>query len=76
LSTEGQRGASLAHDAARRWATRDARGFELAYPVVQIGAARHLLAGLEVPASVEAFNAGDDAIAADFEASTQQGLEP
>jgi hypothetical protein len=42
----------------------------------RIGAARHLLAGLAVPASVEAFNAGDDAIAADFEASAQQGLTP
>ncbi|SFT50157.1 type II toxin-antitoxin system Phd/YefM family antitoxin [Paraburkholderia aspalathi] len=42
----------------------------------RIGAARHLLAGLAVPASVEAFNAGDDAVAADFEASAQQGLAP
>ena len=42
----------------------------------RIGAARHLLAGLKVPASVEAFNAGDDAIAADFEASAKLGLEP
>ncbi|MGP8431835.1 type II toxin-antitoxin system Phd/YefM family antitoxin [Paraburkholderia fungorum] len=40
----------------------------------RIGAARHLLAGLGVPASIEAFNAGDEAIAADFEASAQQGL--
>ena len=42
----------------------------------RIGAARHLLAGLSVPASVEAFNVGDDAIAADFDASVQQGLAP
>jgi prevent-host-death family protein len=42
----------------------------------RIGAARHLLAGLAVPATVEAFNAGDDVIAADFEASTQQSLTP
>jgi prevent-host-death family protein len=42
----------------------------------RIGAARHLLGGLAVPPTVEAFNADDDAIAADFEASTRQGLAP
>jgi prevent-host-death family protein len=42
----------------------------------RIGAARHLLAGLEVPTSVEAFNAGDDAIATDFEASARRDLLP
>ncbi|AUT69108.1 MULTISPECIES: type II toxin-antitoxin system Phd/YefM family antitoxin [Paraburkholderia] len=42
----------------------------------RIGAARHLLAGLDIPATVEAFNAGDEAIAADFDASAQQGLAP
>ena len=41
----------------------------------RIGAARHLLAGL-VPATLEAFNAGDDAIAADFDASARQELAP
>jgi prevent-host-death family protein len=42
----------------------------------RIGAARHLLAGLGVPTTVEAFNANDDVIAADFEASAGQGLLP
>jgi prevent-host-death family protein len=42
----------------------------------RIGAARHLLAGLDIPATVEAFNAGDEAIAADFDASARQGLAP
>jgi prevent-host-death family protein len=42
----------------------------------RIGAARQLLAGLGVPTSVEAFNAGDDAIAAEFEASAREGLAP
>ncbi|MBN3789797.1 type II toxin-antitoxin system Phd/YefM family antitoxin [Burkholderia sp. Ac-20353] len=42
----------------------------------RIGAARQLLAGLNIPATVDAFNAGDDAIAADFDASGEQGLEP
>ncbi|WP_153099861.1 type II toxin-antitoxin system Phd/YefM family antitoxin [Paraburkholderia hayleyella] len=42
----------------------------------RIGAARHLLAGLAVPDSVEAFNTGDDSIAADFDVSAQQGLTP
>ena len=42
----------------------------------RIGAARQLLAGLNVPATVEAFNAGDAGIEADFEASASTGLEP
>jgi hypothetical protein len=42
----------------------------------RVGAARHLLAGLHIPATVEAFNAGDDAIAADFDASARQELAP
>jgi prevent-host-death family protein len=42
----------------------------------RIGAARQLLAGLDVPATVEAFNAGDAGIEADFEASASTGLEP
>ncbi|RQS67930.1 type II toxin-antitoxin system Phd/YefM family antitoxin [Burkholderia sp. Bp8963] len=42
----------------------------------RIGAARQLLAGLHIPATVDAFNAGDDSIAADFDASGEQGLEP
>lgn len=42
----------------------------------RIGAARHLLAGLEIPATVEAFNVGDEAITADFDASSGQGLAP
>ncbi|TCG03251.1 antitoxin [Paraburkholderia steynii] len=42
----------------------------------RIGAARHLLAGLDIPATVEAFNAGDEAIAADFDASARKGLAP
>jgi len=42
----------------------------------RIGAARHLLAGLDIPATVEAFNAGDESIAADFDASARQGLAP
>ncbi len=42
----------------------------------RIGAARHLLAGLGIPATIEAFNAGDEAIAADFDASERQGLAP
>jgi prevent-host-death family protein len=42
----------------------------------RIGAARQLLAGLNVPATVEAFNAGDAAIEADFDASASAGLEP
>ncbi|TKC81468.1 type II toxin-antitoxin system Phd/YefM family antitoxin [Trinickia terrae] len=45
-------------------------------PPQRIGAARHLLAGLDVPTSVEAFNAGDEAIDADFSASTDGGLAP
>jgi prevent-host-death family protein len=42
----------------------------------RVGAARHLLAGLHIPTTVEAFNAGDDAIAADFDASARQELAP
>lgn len=42
----------------------------------RIGAARHLLAGLDIPATVDAFNAADEAIAADFEASVRRGLLP
>jgi prevent-host-death family protein len=42
----------------------------------RIGAARHLLAGLDIPATVEAFNVGDEAIAADFDTSARQGLAP
>jgi prevent-host-death family protein len=42
----------------------------------RIGAARQLLAGLDIPATVDAFNAGDAEIAADFEVSTGSGLEP
>lgn len=38
----------------------------------RIGAARHLLAGLHVPSTVEAFNAGDKAIATDFEAAIDE----
>ena len=40
----------------------------------RIGAARHLLAGLDIPATVEAFNASDEGIVADFDASARQGL--
>ena len=42
----------------------------------RIGAARHLLAGLNVPATVDAFNAGDDAVAAEFEASAAAAIDP
>ncbi|NTX31904.1 type II toxin-antitoxin system Phd/YefM family antitoxin [Burkholderia pyrrocinia] len=42
----------------------------------RIGAARQLLAGLNIPATVEAFNAGDKAIAADFDVSGEWGLAP
>ncbi|KVO01141.1 type II toxin-antitoxin system Phd/YefM family antitoxin [Burkholderia ubonensis] len=42
----------------------------------RIGAARQLLAGLNIPATVEAFNAGDASIAADFDASGEQELAP
>ncbi|WP_321796898.1 type II toxin-antitoxin system Phd/YefM family antitoxin [Burkholderia sp. BCC1988] len=40
----------------------------------RIGAARQLLAGLNIPTTVEAFNAGDESIAADFDASAERGL--
>lgn len=39
----------------------------------RIGAARHLLAGLGVPSTVDAFNAGDAAVAADFDAAAEEG---
>ncbi|MEQ5844303.1 MULTISPECIES: type II toxin-antitoxin system Phd/YefM family antitoxin [Paraburkholderia] len=42
----------------------------------RVGAARHLLAGLDIPTTLEGFNAGDAAIAADFEASAGAGLVP
>jgi len=42
----------------------------------RIGAARHLLAGLGIPSSIEVFNAGDAGIAAEFETSAQQALLP
>lgn len=42
----------------------------------RIGAARQLLAGLNIPTTVEAFNAGGESIAADFDASAEQGLAP
>ncbi|KVK77323.1 antitoxin [Burkholderia cepacia] len=42
----------------------------------RIGAAHQLLAGLNIPTSVEAFNAGDESIAADFDAGSDQGLAP
>jgi prevent-host-death family protein len=42
----------------------------------RLGSARHLLAGLAIPASIEAFNAGDAEMAAEFEASAQRGLFP
>ncbi|KML62724.1 antitoxin [Burkholderia cepacia] len=45
-------------------------------PSKRIGAARQLLAGLNIPATVEAFNAGDEAIIADFDASGERGLAP
>ncbi|KVL30267.1 type II toxin-antitoxin system Phd/YefM family antitoxin [Burkholderia sp. MSMB1835] len=42
----------------------------------RIGAARQLLAGLNIPTTIETFNAGDESIAADFDASTERGLRP
>ncbi|WP_175720791.1 type II toxin-antitoxin system Phd/YefM family antitoxin [Burkholderia anthina] len=42
----------------------------------RIGAARQLLAGLNIPTTVEAFNTGDESIATDFDASSEQGLAP
>ncbi|TGN94801.1 type II toxin-antitoxin system Phd/YefM family antitoxin [Burkholderia sp. USMB20] len=42
----------------------------------RIGAARQLLAGLNIPTTVEAFNSGDESIAADFDASAERGLAP
>jgi prevent-host-death family protein len=42
----------------------------------RIGAARHLLAGLAIPATVDAFNIGDDEIAAEFEAGAPLDLLP
>ncbi|AOI77770.1 type II toxin-antitoxin system Phd/YefM family antitoxin [Burkholderia sp. NRF60-BP8] len=42
----------------------------------RIGAARQLLAGSNIPTGVEAFNAGDESIAADFDASADQELAP
>lgn len=42
----------------------------------RIGTARQLLAGLNIPTTVEAFNAGDASIAADFEASLGHRLAP
>ncbi|RQV13710.1 type II toxin-antitoxin system Phd/YefM family antitoxin [Burkholderia cenocepacia] len=42
----------------------------------RIGAARQLLAGLNIPTSVDAFKTGDESIAADFDASPDQGLAP
>lgn len=42
----------------------------------RIGAAKALLAGLELPTSVEAFNEGDAAIERDFDASSSAGLDP
>ena len=42
----------------------------------RIGAARHLLAGLNVPTTLDAFNAGDAEIQADFATSVGAGLAP
>ncbi|MDR6500980.1 antitoxin (DNA-binding transcriptional repressor) of toxin-antitoxin stability system [Burkholderia ambifaria] len=42
----------------------------------RIGAARQLLAGLNIRTTVEAFNAGDESIASDFDASAERGLAP
>ncbi|ATU90750.1 type II toxin-antitoxin system Phd/YefM family antitoxin [Phyllobacterium zundukense] len=42
----------------------------------RFGAARHILAGLNLPMTVEEFNAGDAEIAADFEASAKQDIFP
>ncbi|MBN3733654.1 type II toxin-antitoxin system Phd/YefM family antitoxin [Burkholderia sp. Tr-20390] len=42
----------------------------------RIGAARQLLAGLNISVTVKAFNASDGSIAADFEASSGPRLPP
>lgn len=42
----------------------------------RFGAAHHILAGLNLPETVEAFNAGDAEIAADFAASGEQDIFP
>ncbi|MGI4982879.1 MAG: hypothetical protein ACRYGL_06050 [Janthinobacterium lividum] len=42
----------------------------------RFGAARHLLEGLNLPESVAAFNAEDEAIAAEFEESMSGRLVP
>ncbi|PRD57660.1 type II toxin-antitoxin system Phd/YefM family antitoxin [Phyllobacterium myrsinacearum] len=42
----------------------------------RFGAAQHILAGLNLPETVEAFNAGDTEIAADFAASGEQDIFP
>ncbi|WP_423759229.1 type II toxin-antitoxin system Phd/YefM family antitoxin [Burkholderia sp. NLJ2] len=42
----------------------------------RIGAARQLLAGLNIPTTVEAFNAGDESITTDFDTSAERGLAP
>ncbi|MBZ3692184.1 type II toxin-antitoxin system Phd/YefM family antitoxin [Phyllobacterium calauticae] len=42
----------------------------------RFGAAHHILAGLNLPETVEEFNAGDAEIAADFAASGEQDIFP
>lgn len=42
----------------------------------RFGAAHHILAGLNLPETVEEFNAGDAEIAADFEVSGEQDIFP
>ena len=42
----------------------------------RFGAAKHILAGLNLPKTVEAFNEGDAEIAEEFEASAKNNLFP
>lgn len=42
----------------------------------RIGAARHILAGLDIPKTVEAFNAGDADVSEDFESSASKPIIP
>jgi antitoxin (DNA-binding transcriptional repressor) of toxin-antitoxin stability system len=42
----------------------------------RIGAAKHILAGLNLPKTVEAFNEGDTDIAAEFEKSAKDDILP
>jgi antitoxin (DNA-binding transcriptional repressor) of toxin-antitoxin stability system len=42
----------------------------------RIGAAKHILAGLDIPKTVEAFNESDAEIAAEFDASTEHEIFP